>query len=37
MKFKFNGTIYEFIDSINTNVNKLNIDDLNFFNNETKM
>ena len=37
MKFKFKGTLAEFIDSINANIHKLNIDDLDVFNNETKM
>lgn len=37
MKFKFKGTIAEFIDSINTNIHKLNNDDLDVFNNETKI
>ena len=37
MKYKFNGTIVEFIESIITSVFELNNDDLDIFNNETKM
>ena len=37
MKFKFNGTIEEFINKINNSVNELNLDDLDIFNNLTKM
>ena len=37
MKFKFNGTIEEFINKINNSVDELNLDDLGVLNNETKM
>ena len=37
MKFKFNGTTVEFIDTIKTSVIKLNNDELDIFSNETKM
>ena len=37
MKFKFKGTIAEFIDSINASIHNLNNDDLDVSNNETKM
>ena len=37
MKFKYNGNIDEFIESVKTNVSQLNDDKLGVFNNETKM
>lgn len=37
MKFKFKGTIEEFITKINNSVYGLNLDDLDVFNNQTKM